>query len=102
MPLEPSKPADTSQRFVLSSSPQVYHPKASSSQATLDHDDDQIKSTKRYRLDRSQALDSITKIHGLPPSGNTIFDSASGLEPTLTRELVNCWSSVSLVYNALF
>lgn len=68
---------------------------ASSSQVTLDRDDDdKTIPRKRHRSDRSQTIvspESIPSNLGPPPE-HTIFDSASGLDPSLIRELVNCQS----------
>ena len=91
MPPEATQPAGTSESHVPSS-PKVYRAgTASSSQVTIDRDDDdQTTPRKRHRSDDSQAVaspESIPSNTGLPPPGNTI--NASGLDPALTRELVN-------------
>jgi hypothetical protein len=93
MPPESTQPAGTPERFVFNGPQEYQVGEASSSQVTLDRgDDDRTSPRKRYRSDRDQELappESIIKNPGPPPPGNTVFDSASGLDPALTRELVN-------------
>lgn len=95
LPPEAIQPAGAPESLVPSD-PKVYRVgEASSSQVTLDRDDDdKTIPRKRHRSDRSQTIvspESIPSNLGPPPE-HTIFDSASGLDPSLIRELVNCQS----------
>jgi hypothetical protein len=95
MPPEAAQPSGMPEKLVPSG-PKAYQAGEPSSQLTLDSDDDdQTSSRRRYRSDRGPAVappESAARSPGPPPPpppGNTVYDSASGLNPTLTRELVN-------------
>ena len=103
MPPESAQPAGTPETLVPSDPPAPQTGQASSSRVTLDHgDDDRTALRKRYRSDRGLSVappESIARNPCPLPSGNAVFDGAPVLDPTLTRELVNCQSPAILRYD---
>lgn len=93
MPPESVLPPGQLETFVHAGPQTFQSGERSPSQSIPEHGDgDQSTLRKRFRSDRGQAIappEPIARNPVPPQSVNAVFDHFSGLDPALTRELVN-------------